>query len=112
MTVRKLAILAFLQLLPAACAADDVEFFEKRVRPVLATNCYSCHGPDKQFAGLRLDSRERVLSGGQGGPAAVPGKPGHSLLIKAVRHEGPKMPMGGKLSASDVAALEAWVLRG
>src|SRR3954464_7506933 len=101
MTVRKLAILAFLQLLHAACAADDVEFFEKRVRPVLATNCYSCHGPDKQFGSLRLDSRERVLSGGKSGPAAIPGKPNESLLIKAVRHQGLKMPLGGKLSAPE-----------
>jgi len=110
--VRKLAILAFLQLLPAMCEADDVEFFEKRVRPVLATNCYSCHGPDKQFGGLRLDSRERVLSGGKSGPAAIPGKPDESLLVKAIRHQGLKMPLGGKLTAPEVAALEEWVLKG
>ena len=93
-------------------AADDFEFFEKRIRPVLATNCFSCHGADKQFGALRLDSREHLLQGGQSGPAAVPGNPKDSLLIKAVRHEGPKMPMGGKLKEADVAALEEWVLKG
>ncbi len=96
----------------ALSAEDGVEFFEKRVRPVLASNCYSCHGPDKQFGALRLDSKERLLKGGQSGPAAIPGKPEESLLIKAVRHQGPKMPMGGKLSDSDIAALEDWVRQG
>jgi hypothetical protein len=94
------------------CAADDAEFFEKRVRPVLATNCYGCHAATKQFGSLRLDSRDRLLKGGQSGPAAVPGKPNESLLIKAVRHEGLKMPMGGKLSAPEIAALEEWVQKG
>ncbi|HUQ94056.1 MAG TPA: PSD1 and planctomycete cytochrome C domain-containing protein [Bryobacteraceae bacterium] len=106
------AILAIILLTKAIHAADDVEFFEKRVRPVLAANCYSCHAAAKQFAGLRLDSREHVLKGGQSGPAAIPGKPAESLLIKAVRHEGPKMPLGGKLSAPEVSALEDWVRQG
>src|SRR5687768_3015673 len=103
--MRTLAILAFTLLTQILSAEDDFEFFENRVRPVLATNCYACHAADKQFGALRLDSRERVLKGGQSGPAAIPGEPDESLLIKAVRHEGPKMPMGGKLSAPDVAAL-------
>src|SRR5437762_3249313 len=105
-------VLAVTLLAQTGSAADDFEFFEKRIRPVLATNCYSCHSADKQFGALRLDSRERLLKGGQSGPAAIPGKPGESLLIKAVRHEGPKMPMGGKLSPTDVAALEEWVRKG
>src|SRR4051794_28414016 len=60
----------------------DAEFFERQVRPVLATRCYSCHGSDKQFGNLRLDSRDRILRGGNTGPAAVAGKPADSLLIK------------------------------
>ena len=107
-----LAFLAVTLLTLTIGAADDFEFFEKRVRPVLATNCYACHAADKQFGALRLDSRESLLKGGQSGPAAIPGKPDESLLIKAVRHEGPKMPLGGKLSAPDVAALEEWVRKG
>ena len=90
----------------------DAEFFERQVRPVLATRCYSCHGSDKQFGNLRLDSRDRILRGGNTGPAAVAGKPADSLLIKAVRHEGLKMPLGGKLKAEEIAALEEWIQKG
>ena len=71
---------------PAESSPADVEFFETRVRPVLAVNCYSCHGPDKQFNALRLDSREAMLTGGKRGPAIVAGKPVESLLVQAVRH--------------------------
>ena len=65
---------------------EAVEFFEAKVRPVLVENCFGCHGPKKQFAGLRLDSRVAILKGGDNGPAAVPGDPDKSLLVKAVRH--------------------------
>ena len=110
--MRTIAFLAVILLSKAISAADDFEFFEKRVRPVLVKNCYACHAADKQFGALRLDSRERLIEGGTSGPAAIPGKPDDSLLIKAVRHEGPKMPLGGKLSAPDVAALEEWIRKG
>lgn len=65
---------AVLVLTSAAGFANDAEFFESRVRPVLATKCYSCHGSDKQFGNLRLDSRDRILRGGNAGPAAIVGK--------------------------------------
>ena len=95
---------------------EDIEFFETRVRPVLAVNCYSCHGPDKQFNALRLDSREAMLVGGKRGPALVAGKPDESLLVQAVRHDdsqmGLQMPMGGKLADAEVEALAEWVRRG
>ena len=110
--MRTFAFLALIISTPALSAADDFEFFEKRIRPVLAKNCYVCHAAGKQSGALRLDSRERLIEGGKSGAAAIPGKPDESLLIKAVRHEGLKMPMGGKLIASDVAALEEWVRKG
>src|SRR5579871_227503 len=74
--------------------ADEREFFERRVRPVLAEHCFSCHGPKKQQAGLRLDSRAALLKGGESGPAVVPGEPERSLLLEAVRQTGEvkKMP--------------------
>ena len=101
---------------PGAPSPADVEFFETRVRPVLAVNCYSCHGPDKQFNELRLDSREAMLVGGKRGPAVVAGKPDASLLVQAVRHDdsqmGLQMPMGGKLAETEVEALAEWVRRG
>jgi mono/diheme cytochrome c family protein len=106
-----------------AAAADDqkattvtpqqAEFFEKQVRPVLAGNCFSCHGPDKQKGGLRLDSLPALLKGGDDGPVVVPGNPEKSVLIQAVRYTGDvKMPPKGKLPASALAALTAWVQMG
>ena len=86
-----------------------VEFFEARVRPILVDQCVKCHGPKKQSSGLRLDSREAVLKGGDTGPAVVPGKPEESLLIQAVAHthDELKMPPTGKLPEAAVATLAA-----
>jgi hypothetical protein len=110
--MRTLALLAVAACVPALAASDETEFFERSVRPLLASRCLGCHAGDKPAAGLRLDGRDRLLRGGQSGPAAVPGRPDESLLVKAVRHEGPKMPVGGKLAAQEIAALERWVRDG
>jgi hypothetical protein len=92
---------------------EQAEFFEKSIRPVLVTHCASCHGAKKQESGLRLDSREAILRGGERGPAAVSGDATASLLLQAVRHEGElKMPPESKLAASEVAAIERWVREG
>ncbi len=96
-------------LLPAA---EDAALFERRVRPLLVSKCQSCHGEQKQFAGLRLDSRDAILRGGLNGAAAVPGHASSSLLIKAVKHLGPKMPPGDKLSDAEIETLEKWVESG
>ncbi|MFN7922497.1 MAG: PSD1 and planctomycete cytochrome C domain-containing protein [Bryobacteraceae bacterium] len=98
---------------PLAAADDDSEFFERKIRPLLAANCHSCH-TNSRMGGLRLDSREAVMAGGKTGPAIVPGKPAESLLIQAVKrtHERLKMPPTAPLSAADVALLEEWVKRG
>src|SRR4051812_49074889 len=74
---------------PADAANPDpskVEFFERSVRPLLATRCQSCHGASKQKGGLRLDSRAAVLAGGNTGPAVVPGDSRSSLLVQAVNY--------------------------
>ncbi|MFN8708278.1 MAG: PSD1 and planctomycete cytochrome C domain-containing protein, partial [Planctomyces sp.] len=96
--------------------ADEAapEFFERRIRPLLADSCLKCHGPEKQWAGLRLDSRDAILAGGESGPAVIPGDPEGSLLIRAVRHadDAPKMPEEGQLSESQIRDLEAWVKSG
>jgi Protein of unknown function (DUF1553)/Protein of unknown function (DUF1549)/Planctomycete cytochrome C len=90
-----------------------MEFFEKKVRPLLASHCLACHGPTKQRGGLRLDSRAALLKGSDLGPVVVPGHPEKSGLLKAVRHEGDiKMPPKGKLPAEAVADLEQWVKMG
>jgi len=96
-----------------APSAEQVRFFESRVRPVLVQNCQKCHGPEKQKAGLRLDSRAGALAGGELGPAVVPGKPDESLLLAAVRHDDElKMPPSKKLPADQVADLTRWVAIG
>ena len=93
----------------------DLEHFETRVRPVLAENCYQCHGPAAKtaFGNLRIASRESLLKGGDTGPAVVPGSPDNSLFIRAIRHEGAiKMPPRGKLKQADIDALVEWVKQG
>lgn len=101
---------------PAAQAPGDsaaVEFFETKIRPVLATNCYACHGKDAQMGGLRVDSRAALLKGGDSGTSLVPGDPDKSLLVTVVQHTGKiKMPQGGKLKDAEIAALAAWVKLG
>jgi len=94
----------------------DVEFFEKKVRPLLAERCHACHSAraKKQRGGLSLDSRAAILRGGDTGPALVPAQPDKSLLVRAVRYEknGLQMPPKGKLPAHEIAILEEWVRRG
>ena len=90
-----------------------VEFFEKHVRPVLATKCQSCHGPKRQQGGLRLDSRAALLKGSDNGAVVVPGQPDKSLLVKAIRYDGDvQMPPKGKLSDEVIAHLTEWVKMG
>ena len=91
--------------------AEQLRFFETNVRPVLVEHCQKCHGAKKQWAGLRLDSREALLRGGDSGAAIVPGKPNESLLIRAVRQvdDKLKMPEDGKLSDRQIADLVRWV---
>src|SRR5438876_12133852 len=80
------------------------DFFETKVRPILALECFACH-TDSQLGGLRLDSREAMLRGGKSGPAIVPGDPEKSLLVLAIRQTGTlKMPQGGKLPQNQIDA--------
>lgn len=103
---------------PAAAKPEEVaeleRFFEQQIRPLLATHCLECHGPNKQESGLRLDSRAALLKGGDSEqPGAIPGKPDESLIIRAVRHVGDvKMPPEKRLDAEPVEKLAAWVKAG
>jgi Protein of unknown function (DUF1553)/Protein of unknown function (DUF1549)/Planctomycete cytochrome C len=93
---------------------DPTEFFEARVRPVFASNCYSCHTTSK-LGGLELDSRASLLKGGKSGPGFVAGKPAESLLIRAVSQTDArlKMPMGSpKLKDGEIADLAHWIAMG
>ncbi|HZR19430.1 MAG TPA: PSD1 and planctomycete cytochrome C domain-containing protein [Verrucomicrobiae bacterium] len=95
----------------------QLQFFENRIRPILADNCYKCHSvqSEKVKGGLLLDSREGVLKGGDSGPVLVPGDPEHSLLIKAVRYTDPDLqmpPKGKQLPDTAIADLVNWVKMG
>jgi hypothetical protein len=92
---------------------DAADFFEARVRPVLARSCFPCHGPEKHKGGLRLDSAASLLKGGDTGPVVVPGSPDDSPLIAAIRYDDiVQMPPDGKLSDQAIADLTEWVRRG
>lgn len=116
------AFMGFLLLTFPAFAADapklptpqEIEFFETKVRPLLAEHCYSCHGPKKQMGGgLRLDSRSGMLKGGDGGSALSPGKPDQSPMIRAILYTGDvKMPPKTRLPADAVETLKTWVSMG
>ena len=98
---------------------EQAEFFENKIRPVLAERCYGCHSTEagKDKGGLLLDSRDAVLKGGDTGPALVAGDAVKSLLLKAIRRTDPEtaMPPKGKadpLTAEQVADFEAWIKMG
>ncbi|HTI49296.1 MAG TPA: DUF1549 domain-containing protein, partial [Planctomycetaceae bacterium] len=92
---------------------EDAEFFEKQVRPLLVQHCQKCHGAAKQEGGLRLDSRETALKGGDSGPAVEAQAPDKSLLIEAIGYAGDiKMPPKRKLADGEIAILTDWVRRG
>src|SRR4051812_32657492 len=94
--------------------ASSESYFELKVRPVLAGTCVKCHGEQKASGGLRLDSREAILAGGDNGPAIVPGDPQGSLLIQAVRRadETLRMPPTKPLPHDAQDDLAAWVAAG
>ncbi|MBW3539448.1 MAG: PSD1 and planctomycete cytochrome C domain-containing protein [Planctomycetes bacterium] len=105
--------------LPAAAsdAADRraaLEFFEKRIRPVLVQSCYECHSAKTATpkGGLRLDSRQGVLTGGDSGASIVPGKPAESLLIEALRYESLQMPPKAQLPQETIADFVRWIEMG
>ena len=116
--VAPLMVAGALQPLAHRAVAGDgeLEFFESKVRPLLAGRCYQCHSAakGKTHGGLALDSPSGWQKGGESGPAVLPEKPDESLLIQAVRYDddGPQMPpaeAGGKLSADEIAILTRWV---
>ncbi len=113
-----LAALASTGLAPAAePTRAQLDFFEGRIRPVLADKCYKCHSAqsEKVKGGLLLDSREDLLKGGKTGPAIVSGDPDKSLLIEAIRYTNEDLqmpPKGEKLSTAQIADLTAWVKMG
>ena len=113
---RLLLVFAFLFSASTLRSAEKSDFFESKVRPLLAQHCYSCHSSQakKLRAGLRVDSRDALLAGGDGGPALVPGQPEKSRLIEAIAYKNVdlQMPPRGQLSPQALADLTAWVKMG
>src|SRR5580700_6202139 len=113
------AIATAVPIAPAAqpISAGDLQFFEARIRPVLADRCYKCHSrlADKIKGGLMLDTREGMLHGGDTGPAITPGKPEDSLIVDAISYKDTELqmpPKGDRLSGQQVADLTEWIRRG
>lgn len=102
-----------------AWSAQQLEFFETKIRPVLVDKCYKCHSEDSEKLGgsLRLDTRAGLLEGGDSGPAIEPGKPRDSLLLVALQYKDddyamPPRAAGGKLSDNVIADFEKWIRDG
>ena len=110
----------FVAVMAEAAVCDEVtsparlEFFEKKVRPLLVQHCYECHSAKVIKGGLRLDSAKGWQSGSDSGAVIVPNEPDSSRLIEAVRYsnEDLQMPPGGKLSPEEIQTLEQWISQG
>ena len=100
----------------SALAQSDADFFEAKIRPVLAKNCYGCHSSKLQspMSGLALDTRAGLRKGGSSGAVVAPGKPTESLLLKALRYTDPSlsMPPSGRLPDAEIADFEQWIANG
>lgn len=106
-------LLVLLAVTSSAANAD--EFFEKKVRPLLVEKCYKCHAGAKTAGGLSLETKQGWVTGGESGPAIIPGDADSSLLIDAINYRGLEMPpkdKGGKLTSEQIAILTTWVNKG
>ena len=93
---------------------EQIDFFEKKIRPVLVEHCYKCHSATakKVRGGLLLDSRDGLRRGGDSGSVIVPGDPAASRLIKALRYDELQMPPDGKLPDKVISDFETWIKQG
>lgn len=112
----RLAALLLLSVLAALAQSPEIEFFERRIRPVLVEQCQVCHSSSlaEPMGGLVVDSRDGLLAGGATGPALVPGDADASLVLKALGYLDPvlKMPPTGKLPDRVIADFRAWIASG
>ncbi len=97
-----------------AGASDDIDFFERKIRPVLIKHCFECHGGEEKAiqGGLRLDDPASMVRGGDSGAAVMPGDPQRSLILAAIRYDGFEMPPSGPLEERVIADFESWIARG
>ncbi|MCF7960253.1 MAG: PSD1 and planctomycete cytochrome C domain-containing protein [Pirellula sp.] len=94
--------------------SEELDFFETKIRPVLAKHCYECHSESSSElqGGLRVDTREGLRIGGDSGPAVVPGNAAQSLLLSAIRFQGLEMPPEAKLEDAAIANIQRWIETG
>src|SRR5579872_4391069 len=96
----------FFGLATTSAWASNADIFNQRLRPILQSNCSSCHAQAGASGGLSFESFDTALTGGKHGPAIIPGDSKHSLVLQHVRGEkSPKMPMGGTLRDDTIASL-------
>ena len=113
----RIQIFVFFLTSGICASASDFDFFESKIRPVLVANCYECHSAQaakrgKQKGGLLLDTKDGIRTGGDTGPAVVPGNVSESLLLNALRQEDLEMPPKGKLSDEIIADFSRWIEMG
>ena len=110
-----------LRPIPVKAAQDDaakLAFYNDQVRPIFQANCFRCHAGMNHRGGLNFDTRAGLMKGGHHGAAVIPGDPANSLLLRLIRHEGPKNdPMDmpekkPKLSDADIATVTQWIKAG
>jgi len=117
------AALSFQPQARAAADAKGVEFFEAKIRPILAQNCIGCHGPEKQKGGLRLDTRENLLAGGKEDDKTIvvydPAKGDKSMIVEAIEYKNedlqmppPKKGKSMKLTDDQINTLKEWIKMG
>jgi mono/diheme cytochrome c family protein len=108
-------LLAICCLPPADALADEqqpagpAELFRSRIAPLLQQSCLKCHSGDQPEGGLSLSTRAQLLKGGDSGPAVSATDVAASLLLQAVRWEGPQMPPTGRLPAREIEAIQQWI---
>lgn len=117
-SMRWALLLAICCLPPADALADEqqpagpAELFRSRIAPLLQQSCLKCHSGDQPEGGLSLSTRAQLLKGGDSGPAVSATDVAASLLLQAVRWEGPQMPPTGRLPARDIEAIQQWIATG
>ena len=109
------SLVALVAIAASVAPADDA-LFEASIRPVLVDTCFRCHGGERVSGGLRVDSREALVGGGDSGPAISPGDPAGSLLLQAISHHGDVSAMPPEadkaLLPEQVAAFDRWIAAG
>ena len=113
-SIAALCLLASLTVSARELSSEQIEFFEKKIRPVLVRYCYECHGEERQESDLRLDNYKDLMRGGATGPAVVANNLDESLIIHVLMYEDEElqMPPEQKLSDEIIDDFVKWIEMG